>query len=243
VNVPHPTSPASRPVPVIAIDGPAASGKSSTAAAVARALGFVHIDSGSLYRALTWVSVRHGTDDPKAIAAIAESLNVALRLAGDRIELHVDGSPDVEAAIRTPEVNAHVSAIAAMTAVRDWVNVRLRAALQGLNGAVVDGRDIGTIVVPEAELKIFLTASPAARAERRLAQWGGGIDQARLTAETAALAERDRRDAGRAIAPLQQAPDAVVLDTTALTFQQQVDRIVHLAASRGLPPPRRADIL
>ena len=234
---------APRPTPVIAIDGPAASGKSSTAAAVARALGFAHIDSGSLYRALTWVSVRHGTDDPKAIVAIAESLHIALRLEGDGIELHVDGSPDVEAAIRTPQVNAHVSAVAAMPAGRDWVNLRLRAARAGLNGAVVDGRDIGTVVVPEAELKIFLTASPAARAERRLAQRGGGIDQARLTAETAALAERDRRDAGRAIAPLEQASDAILLDTTTLTFQQQVDRIVALAASRGLPPSYPADML
>ncbi len=231
-----------RPVPVIAIDGPAASGKSSTAAAVAQALGFVHIDSGSLYRALTWVSVRRGTDDPKAIAAIAESLNIALRPAGDRIALHVDDGHDVEAAIRAADVNAHVSAIAAMPALRDWVNVRLRAVLTGVRGAVIDGRDIGTIVVPEAVLKVFLTATAAARAERRLAQRGGGIDQARLSAETMTLAERDRRDSGRAIAPLEPAADAIVLDTSTLTFQQQVDRIIELAAGRGLQPPSRADI-
>lgn len=224
--------------PVIAIDGPAASGKSSTAAAVARALGFVPIDSGSLYRALTWVSVRHRTDDPAAIAATAESLHIGLRLERKTLELHIDGLDNVETAIRAPDVTANVSAIAAMPALRDWVNARLRDALTRLRGAVIDGRDIGTVVVPDAELKVFLTATPAARAERRLVQRGRGIDPAQLAAETATLVERDRRDAGRATAPLQQPADAVVLDTTALTFDQQVARIVELAAQRGLLPLR-----
>jgi cytidylate kinase len=222
--------------PVIAIDGPAASGKSSTAAAVARVLGFVHVDSGSLYRALTWVSVRRDTDDPAVIVSIAESLHIGLRFERDLLELHVDGLRDVEAAIRAPDVNAHVSAIAAMPPLRDWVNRHLRGALAGPKGAVVDGRDIGTIVVPEAKLKVFLTATPAARAERRLVQRGGEVDPAQLAAETATLAERDRRDASRATAPLEQAADAVVLDTTTLTFRQQVDRIVELAGERGMGP-------
>jgi cytidylate kinase len=222
---------------VIAIDGPAASGKSSTAAAVARALGFTHVDSGSLYRALTWASVRHRTDVPAAILRLAKSLHIGLGLEQHVLQLHVDGLEDVETAIRALDVNAHVSAIAAMPPLRVWVNTQLRAALVGLRGAVIDGRDIGSVVVPDAELKVYLTATPTARAERRLAQRGGGVDLAQLAAEAATLAERDRLDAGRAIAPLQQPADAVVLDTTALTFDQQVARIVALAAQRGLLRP------
>lgn len=236
-------SDARRRTPVIAIDGPAASGKSSTAAAVAQALGFVHIDSGALYRALTWISVTHQTDEPARIAAIADSLHIALRLERGSLQLHVDGLDDVEGAIRTAAVNAHVSAIAAMPSLRDWVNVHLRDGLVGLPGAVIDGRDIGTIVVPDAELKVFLTATPAARAERRLVQRGGGVDPGLLATETAVLAERDRRDAGRVTAPLNQAPDALLLDTTALTFADQVRRIVELARDRGLLPQGPAGIL
>jgi len=222
---------------VVAIDGPAASGKSSTAAAVARALGFVHIDSGSLYRVLTWVSVRQQTDDPVMIASLADSRHVGLRLQGRALQLHVDGLDDVEAAIRAPEVDQHVSAIAAMPSLRDWVNAKLRATLTGLPGAVIDGRDIGTVVVPDAELKVFLTATPAARAGRRLMQQGGGMDAVQLAAEAANLAERDRRDRSRATAPLELPVDALALDTTAMTFDEQVARIVQWAAERGLLPP------
>lgn len=219
---------------VIAIDGPAASGKSSTAAEVALALGFVHIDSGSLYRALTWVSVHQRVEEPTAIVAEAERLHVGLE-AGDRtLTLHIDGVADVELAIRAIDVNASVSAIAAMPALRDWVNARIRQLVERLPGAVIDGRDIGTVVVPLAALKIFLTASAASRAERRLMQRGGVVDQRELEAETADLIERDRRDAGRATAPLRQPEDAVRIDTTAITFDQQVARIVKLARERGL---------
>ena len=229
--------------PVIAIDGPAASGKSSTAAAVARALGFVHIDSGSLYRALTWVSVTRRVDDPTEILAGAGALHVGLRLEGTLLQVEIDGVDDVDLAIRTTAVTANVSAIAAMPPLRDWVNARIREVIERLPGAVIDGRDIGTVVVPGAELKVFLTATPAARAERRLAQRGGRVDPAQLAAETATLAERDRQDAGRATAPLQQPADAVVLDTTTLGFADQVSRIVAFAAERGLQPPSGADIL
>ena len=219
---------------VIAIDGPAASGKSSTAAAVARALGFVHLDSGSLYRALTWVSVHRRVDDPAGIIAEAESLHVGLQTAGGGLALHIDGGGDIEQAIRATDVNASVSAIAAMPALRDWVNARIREAIERLPGAVIDGRDIGTVVVPDAQLKVFLTASAAARAERRLMQRGGEVDRRLLEAETADLVERDRRDAGRVTAPLKEPPDAVRIDTTGLSFDQQVGRIVDLARERRL---------
>ena len=219
---------------VIAIDGPAASGKSSTAAAVARALGFAHIDSGSLYRALTWVSVRAGVHDPAVILALAGRLHVGLQSDGDAMRVHIDGIDDPESAIRMLEVNAGVSAIAALPTLRDWVNVKLRAASADTSGVVIDGRDIGTAVFPDADLKVFLTATAAARAERRLRQRGHVVDPIELAAETAKLAERDRLDTSRAAAPLRQASDAVVLDTTALTFEEQVERIVMLARANGL---------
>ena len=219
---------------VIAIDGPAASGKSSTAAAVARALGFVHIDSGSLYRALTWVSVHRRVEDPAAIIAEAEALHVGLQTAAGGLALHIDTLGDVEPAIRTIEVNASVSAIAAMPPLRDWVNARIRDVIERLPGAVIDGRDIGTVVVPGAQLKVFLTATAAARAARRLMQRDGTVDRRLLESETADLVERDRRDAGRATAPLKEPADAVRIDTTSLTFDQQVARIVDLARVRGM---------
>ena len=219
---------------VIAIDGPAASGKSSTAAAVARALGFVHIDSGSLYRALTWVSVHRRVEDPAAIIAEAEALHVGLQTAAGGLALHIDTLGDVEPAIRTIEVNASVSAIAAMPLLRDWVNGGIRDVIERLPGAVIDGRDIGTVVVPGAQLKVFLTATAAARAARRLIQRDGTVDRRLLESETADLVERDRRDAGRATAPLKEPADAVRIDTTSLTFDQQVARIVDLARVRGM---------
>jgi len=219
---------------VIAIDGPAASGKSSTAAAVARALGFVHVDSGSLYRALTWVSVQRRVEDPSVILAEAERLHVGLQPTGQGLALHIDGVDDVDLAIRATDVNASVSAIAAMPSLRDWVNVRVREVVRRLPGAVIDGRDIGTVVMPDAPLKVFLTATAAARAERRLMQRGGEVDRRLLEAETADLVERDRRDSGRATAPLTEPRDAIRVDTTAMTFDQQVARILELARQRGL---------
>ena len=219
---------------VIAIDGPAASGKSSTAAAVAEALGYAHIDSGSLYRALTWVAVRAGVRDPDVILALAARLHVGLVPHGDGRRVHIDGIEDAEFAIRGAEVNSRVSGIAAVAVFREWVNQNLRAALEHGGDAVIDGRDIGTVVIPDAELKIFLTATPLARARRRLLQRGGIEGPEQLAEETAMLAQRDRLDADRAVAPLRQASDAVVLDTTELSFGEQVERIVALAGERGL---------
>jgi len=214
---------------VIAIDGPAASGKSSTAAAVAEALGALHLDSGALYRGLARVALDEGSTDPARIIAAAERRRLVLRLDGAEIAPCLDGAP-AEPLIRTPEVTALVSEVAAIGPCRDWVNVRLRAAAGTDRILVLDGRDIGTAVFPDARLKIFLTASPEARARRRLAQRGERFDARSLARETASLAARDASDSARAIAPLRQAPDAVVVDTSDLTFREQVDRIVALAA-------------
>ena len=220
---------------VIAIDGPAASGKSSTAGRVAARLGWAHLDSGALYRALTLVGLDHlGEEDwsPQRLLALAEDLPVRLVLADETFRPEVAGV-DVEQAIRSPRVTQRVSRLAAMPDVRVWVNQRQRRAVtEHPAGVVVDGRDIGTVVFPDAPLKIFLTAAPDERARRRLSQRGEAWDDARLSLESAALAARDDQDAKREVAPLRPATDAILMDTTQLTFNEQVDQIVALARTR-----------
>jgi cytidylate kinase len=220
-------------LPIVAIDGPAASGKSSTAKAVAERLGLVHVDSGALYRTATWLAVREELRDAPAILAVLERSGITLRRRETTLEVLAGGMP-VEPAIRADAVTRRVSEVAAMPAIRAWVDRRLREAILETGGGVMDGRDIGTVVFPDATLKVFLTASPAARAGRRLRQAARGADAVALAAEAAQLAERDRLDAGRAVAPLRQAPDAKVLDTTGLGFEEQVDRIVAWAEAAGL---------
>jgi cytidylate kinase len=237
---------------VIAIDGPSASGKSSTARAVAEALGFAHLDSGSLYRGVTLVAVREAARrgctgdpleavDPEAILRAAEDRGLMLQPDGAGFTAYLEGVP-VDAKIRGSEVTARVSALSAVPVVREWINSRLRAMVRAGRDVVVDGRDIGTVVFPDADLKIFLTASPEARAGRRITQRGHVADPGRLEAEAAALTARDHADSTRAIAPLRAAPDAVPLDTTSMSFDQQVAFIVELARpifGRGYPtdPP------
>ncbi|HXL08543.1 MAG TPA: (d)CMP kinase [Gemmatimonadales bacterium] len=226
---------------VIAIDGPAASGKSSTAAAVARRLGWAHLDSGALYRAVTLAALDNlreagsGMRDAwpaQQVVALAEDLPVRLVLVGDAFRPTVAGV-DVEETIRSERVTRHVSAIAAIREVRNWVNVQQRDAVAGVpRGVVVDGRDIGTVVFPDAPVKVFLTASPEERARRRLAQRGSRIDPAELAREAEALAARDHADSTRPVAPLRAAADAVRLDTTDLSLEEQADRVVALARER-----------
>jgi len=226
---------------VIAIDGPAASGKSSTAAAVARGLGWAHLDSGALYRAVTLAVLDNLRDagsgmrdawPAQQVVALAEDLPVRLVLVGDAFRPTVAGV-DVEETIRSERVTRHVSAIAAIREVRNWVNVQQREAVAGVpRGVVVDGRDIGTVVFPDAPVKVFLTASPEERARRRLAQRGSRIDPAELAREAQALAARDHADSTRPVAPLRAAADAVRLDTTDLSLEEQADRVVALARER-----------
>lgn len=223
---------------VIAIDGPAASGKSSTARAVAQALGFAHLDSGALYRGVTLVAlreaVRRGTEEtdllsePDAILRHAEDRGLQLLPDGAGFATYLEGEP-VDLAIRSREVTSHVSAVSAVPVIREWVNRYLRSIVRAGSDVVIDGRDIGTVVFPDADLKIFLTATPEARAGRRITQRGKAIDPERLRSETEALAARDHADSTRDVAPLRRAPDAIEVDTTALTFDQQVQGIVALA--------------
>jgi CMP/dCMP kinase len=225
---------------VIAIDGPSASGKSTTARAVAEALGFAHLDSGSLYRGVTLVGIREvarrGRDgeDPlvvlgaEAMLRAAEDRGLMLQPDGAGFAAYLEGEP-VDTEIRGAEVTARVSAVSAVPVVREWINSRLRAMVRAGRDVVVDGRDIGTVVFPDAELKIFLTASAEARAGRRISQRGNPVDPSGLEAEAAALAARDQADSTRAVAPLLAAPDAVPLDTTTMAFADQVLFIVELA--------------
>lgn len=225
---------------VVAIDGPSASGKSTTARAVAEALGFAHLDSGSLYRGVTLVAMREATrreragEDPltvvgpEAILRAAEDRGLMLQPDGAGFAAYLEGEP-VDAVIRGAEVTARVSAISAVPVIREWINSRLRAMVRAGRDVVVDGRDIGTVVFPDAELKIYLTASAEVRAGRRISQRGNPVNPDGLEAEAAALSDRDRADSTRAVAPLLAAPDAVPLDTTTMAFPEQVRFIVELA--------------
>jgi len=215
---------------VIAIDGPAGSGKSSTARAVAERLGFAHLDSGALYRAFTLGALDNGRDlDGERIAALAGDMPIRLVLGEAGFYPEVAGA-DASAPVRRADVTARVSAVSALPAVRAVATRLLReAAALHPRGVVADGRDIGTVVFPDARLKIFLSASPAERARRRLLQEGQAATPEALEAETQRLGARDAADAGRAIAPLRQARDAIALDTTGMGFDDQVEAIIGLA--------------
>jgi cytidylate kinase len=223
---------------IVAIDGPAASGKSSTAQAVAAGLGFRHLDSGALYRGVTlaavWAALPRPFDANEVIAA-AERWGVDFKPRNGDFEV-VAAEPVADASLRGAAVTERVSEIAALAEVRSWVNEHIRGAARAGGAVVVDGRDIGSVVFPEAQLKVYLTASPAARAERRLRQRGAVVDPDQLQGETEALAARDHADSNREVAPLTQAQDAVGLDTSNLSFDEQVAFIIELARSRHLAP-------
>jgi cytidylate kinase len=226
---------------VIALDGPSASGKSSTARAVAQALGWSHLDSGALYRGITLVAQQMAearatlTERLPAheILSAVESRGLQLHSDGVTFQVYLDGRPSDEM-IRTAEVTAGVSAVSAVPEIREWVNIRLQEMVRAGLSVVVDGRDIGSVVFPEAPLKVFLTATAEARASRRLSQRGNIIDRVSLAQEADALAERDRKDAGRKVAPLVRPDDALLLDSTALSFDDQVAQIVKWAGERGI---------
>lgn len=212
---------------VIAIDGPAASGKSSTAQWIARRLGYFHVDSGSLYRAATVVQLRRGIPpDTWTEDQVVEG--------GSRVTLTPEGqgptfTPLIDGAaaddeLRGVDVTRHVSLVATMPKVRTWVNAQVRRAAES-NDLVVDGRDMGTVVFPDAQLKIFLIADPWERARRRLIQQlGRHPSDAEIAGETDVLVRRDAKDALQTV----QAADAVLIDTTYLTQADQVERIVSL---------------
>ncbi len=205
---------------VVAIDGPAGAGKSTIARAVAERLGLTYLDTGAMYRSVTWAALDAGID-PAATEEVAEvARRMVLTIDGSRVLV---GATDVSAAIRSAEVNASVSIVAANSAVRSELVTRQRAWVAAVGGGVLEGRDIGTVVFPDARLKVFLTASPEERARRRAAEHGEAV------AEVAASIERrDRLDSTRADSPLQPAEESSLVDTDGLTVDEVVDAIVEL---------------
>ena len=232
--------PAGENVPVIAIDGPVGSGKGTVAHRVAAALGFPVLDSGALYRILALVARTRGAsfDDPATLALLAGGLDVAFAPgdAANPVRTLLAGV-DVTGGIRTEQCGNDASRVSAWPEVRDALLARQRG-FRRPPGLVADGRDMGSVVFPDAPVKVFLTAAPRVRAERRHKQLmakGVDVSVTRLFRE---LAERDRRDRERAVAPLKPAEDAVVVDTTGLDVDAAVARVLEIARSRMTAAPR-----
>lgn len=215
--------------PVVTLDGPAGSGKSSTARAVARELGFRHLDSGALYRALTWALLNRGTDPERweeLDEAAFEALAVRLEPTATGYRVRV-GERVVEDALRSPEVTEHVSELARLPAARKTL-LELQRQAGAFGKLVADGRDMGTVVFPDADLKVYLVADLGERARRRLRERDPvEPSEEELAREAQRLDSRDRRDAGREHSPLRKPSDAWELDTTGLDFQDQVDAVVR----------------
>ncbi len=222
---------------VIAIDGPAGSGKTVVGKQVADALGYLYLDTGALYRALTWLALQRGVDvhDGAALASLLQQSPIAIDRArpedaGFPYSVSVAGQ-DITQQLNSPAVSENVSVVAAHPEVRaELLPVQRRIAAQGR--IVIAGRDIGTVVCPFADLKLYLEAPLSVRIDRRikqLAERGQHPDPARVAAE---MAERDRLDESRAVAPLKPAPDAIILDTAVLSVEQEVADILALVAQR-----------
>jgi cytidylate kinase len=205
---------------VIAIDGPAGAGKSTVGRAVAHRLGLEYLDTGAMYRAVTFAALRRGVPvhDVEAVAALARTLQLTVDDSG----VTVDGI-DATREIRGRDVTECVSAVAANSAVRAELVSRQRAWARARGGGVIEGRDIGSVVFPSARLKLYVTASPRVRAERRVGDIGGDVRDVE-----AAIIERDRKDSTREDSPLREAHGAVVLDTTGLSIDEVVEQVLAL---------------
>jgi len=206
---------------VVTIDGPAGSGKSTVARALARRLGFLYVDTGAMYRALTWLLLRRGVDwaDARAVAAAVERLDAQWEVREGAVVMRLEDE-DPGAAIRSDDVTKAVSGVAAHACVRSWMAERQRA-LARLGPLVMEGRDIGSVVFPDAAWRFYLDASPAVRASRRLREMGGaGSELARVARE---IERRDALDSSRGVAPLQVPAGARVIDTSALGIEEVVE--------------------
>ncbi|MEO8521739.1 MAG: (d)CMP kinase [Acidobacteriota bacterium] len=215
---------------IVAIDGPSGAGKGTIARAVATRLHYRHIDTGAMYRALAWKADRQGADlsDDPTVSKLAEETELDVGEGRVRVDGH-----DVAAAIRTPAIDSAAAAVARLPGVRAALIARQREMGAG-GGVVMEGRDIGTVVFPSAEVKIFLDASPEERARRRASDPAHSAGSSEIRDVAIALAERDRSDRTRAASPLTQAPDAVVVDTTGLSIDEAVARVLEVVYSRSL---------
>jgi len=209
---------------VIAIDGPAGAGKSTVGRAVAAEIGVGYLDTGAMYRAVTLAVLRRGIDphDVEDVAAVASTVTLDIDDVDGLTVVTVDGS-DVTMEIRGREVTAAVSAVAANSAVRSELVRRQREWVATHGGGVVEGRDIGSVVFPDADAKLFVTASPRIRAERRVAEMGGDVDDI-----AASIIERDRKDSSRADSPLVEASGSAVVDTSGLSIDEVVQEILEM---------------
>jgi cytidylate kinase len=209
---------------VVAIDGPAGAGKSTVGRAVAERLGLDYLDTGAMYRAVTFAALRRGLDpsDDDDIAELSETIDMSLTATPSGTVVTVDGV-DATIEIRGREVTSAVSAVAANSRVRSELVRRQRRWVAEHHGGVVEGRDIGSVVFPDAALKLYITASPRIRAERRVAELGGDV-----TEVEASIIERDRKDSTRADSPLAEQSDAVLVDTSGLSVDEVVERVLAL---------------
>ena len=216
---------------VVAIDGPAGAGKSTIAKLAAEKLGYAYIDTGAMYRSVAWKFLQTGREfDEAYISELANTMIIEFKPEAKINRVFVDGT-EVTEAIRTPEVTAIVSRVAAIGAVREAM-VEQQRRMGEIGGVLMDGRDIGTVVFPHAQLKIFLTASVEERARRRykeMVEKGQQVELAQLQEDIAA---RDKQDSERAISPLRQADDALLLDTSDMSIAQVTDKILQLVQER-----------
>lgn len=217
-------------IAVIAIDGPSASGKGTVASRVADALGWHFLDSGAIYRVLGHAALQKGIDLSDEVTLAAEGLTLDVEFSGDRIRLN---GQDVSTAIRTEEAGNRASKVAALPAVRQALLARQRA-FRVAPGLVADGRDMGSVVFPDAICKIYMTASALVRAERRYKQLIAKGLAANIESLHKELLERDARDSSRAVAPLKPCEGAVVLDTSTLSIEEAVQSVLDLARRRGI---------
>ena len=216
----------------VAIDGPAGAGKSTIARTAAKNLGYIYVDTGALYRAVGVYSLRHGFDTKNAdtVAATLPDIQVELKFLGDIQHVFLNGE-DVSEEIRTPDASMAASDVSAVPAVRRFL-FDLQRDIAKQNNCIMDGRDIGTVVLPDAQVKIFLTASPEARAQRRYKelQEKGASDT--YEAVLADLKQRDYNDSHRVVAPLKPAEDSVLVDTTALNLEESVEKVISVIRNK-----------
>ena len=215
---------------IIAIDGPAGAGKSTVAQILAQRLQYNYIDTGAMYRGITWKAMKSNIADVTSIGKIAQNIDISLTYINGNTTVFVDGC-DVTTEIRTPEVSRMVSEVAQIQAVREAM-LELQREMAGCGGVVMDGRDIGTHVLPNADIKIFLTASIKERADRRwreLTEKGFDVKLDELEED---IATRDKNDCEREFAPLIQAYDAVLIDTTSLSIEEAVKAITQICEER-----------